>query len=228
MTENRPVPLKGLVFDMDGLLLDSERLVRRSWDYVGEMLGYENFGDHIFHTVGFNLKRRTEYFRKNVSPDFPMDFFAAETRKRYHMIAEKEGVGVKPGAEELLGWAKEHGLRIGLATSSRKEHAELSLERAGLYHYFDGAVFGDTVTEGKPAPEIYLKACRAIGVKPEEAAALEDAPSGVLSAAAAGMRVIVIPDLVEPPEEINDLIWKKCSVLNEVIPILEKLPCDGG
>lgn len=227
MTEKKPVSLRGLVFDMDGLLLDSEKLVRRSWDYAGGLLGYENFGDHILNTVGFNLKRRTEYFRDNVSPDFPMDAFSDAARKKYYEIAESEGVEVKKGAEMLLKWAGENGFRIGLATSSRKKHAQRSLERAGLYRYFDGAVFGDTVTEGKPAPEIYLKACEAIGVRPQQAAALEDAPSGILSAHAAGMRVIVVPDLVEPPEEMKGLIWHRLHSLEEVIPILKKLSADN-
>ena len=113
MTEKRPVSVKGLVFDMDGLLLDSERLVKRSWDHVGNLLGYKEFGNHIYNTVGFNLKRRTEYFRTHVDPDFPMDFFADATRKKYHQIAESEGVDVKPGARELLEWAKNQGARAG-------------------------------------------------------------------------------------------------------------------
>ena len=223
MTEKRPVSVKGLVFDMDGLLLDSERLVKRSWDHVGNLLGYKEFGNHIYNTVGFNLKRRTEYFRTHVDPDFPMDFFADATRKKYHQIAESEGVDVKTGARELLEWAKNQGYRLGLATSSRKIHAEQSLKRAGLYGYFHGMVFGDTVNEGKPSPEIYLKACRAIHTEPQHAVALEDAPSGVVSASAAGMRVIVVPDLVEPPEELYDRIWYRLDSLKEVISILENL-----
>lgn len=222
LTEKIPASLRGLVFDMDGLLLDSEKVVKRSWDYAGCLLGYENFGDHIYNTVGFNLKRRTEYFKMNVSEDFPMDEFSDLTRKRYHEIAKAEGIAVKPGAKELMAWAKEKGYRLGLATSSRKVHAKQSLEKAGLYHYFDGCVFGDMVKEGKPAPEIYLRACRAIGVEPAYAAALEDAPSGVLSARAAGMRVIVVPDLVEPPAEVLSLVWHRVDSLEEVIPILER------
>lgn len=187
MIKKKPVSVKGLVFDMDGLLLDSEKVVKRSWDYAGKELGYENFGDHIYNTVGFNLKRRTEYFKTNVDLDFPMDRFAQMTREYYYKIADKEGIAVKKGAPELLNAAKSHGCMIGLATSSRQIHAEQSLKRAGLYDYFDGKVFGDTVKEGKPSPEIYLKACKSIGIEPEDAVALEDAPSGAISAHAAGM-----------------------------------------
>lgn len=223
MTEIKPVSVKGLVFDMDGLLLDSEKIVKRAWDYAGNLMGYKHFGNHIFQTVGFNLKRRTEYFKENVDPDFPMDFFADTTRKKYHEIVQKEGIDIKPGARELLEWAGSHGYRLGLATSSRKLHAEESLKRVGLYDYFDGMQFGDTVKEGKPNPEIYLKACETIGIRPEEAAALEDAPSGICAAAAAGMHVIAVPDLVEPPEEIKQYIWRRADTLFEVIPLLQMI-----
>lgn len=222
MSECGPALVRGLVFDMDGLLLDSEKLVKRTWNYAGSLLGYEDFGDHIYNTVGFNLKRRTRYFRENVSEDFPMEWFADVTRKKYHEIADEEGVEVKAGARELLEYAKEKDYRIGLATSSRKIHAEQSLKSAGLFCYFDGMVFGDVVKEGKPAPEIYLRACRQIGVEPSEAVALEDAPSGVISAHAAGMRVIVVPDLVEPPEEIIGLVWHRAESLAEVPAMLEE------
>ena len=222
MSECGPALVRGLVFDMDGLLLDSEKLVKRTWDYAGSLLGYEDFGDHIYNTVGFNLKRRTRYFRENVSEDFPMEWFADVTRKKYHEIADEEGVEVKAGARELLEYAKEKDYRIGLATSSRKIHAEQSLKSAGLFCYFDGMVFGDVVKEGKPAPEIYLRACRQIGVEPSEAVALEDAPSGVISAHAAGMRVLVVPDLVEPPEEIIGLVWHRAESLAEVPAMLEE------
>lgn len=207
---------------MDGLLLDSEKVVRRAWDFAGEKLGYRNFGDHIYNTVGFNLKRRTEYFRACLGQDFPMDIFTGLARQRYYQIAQSEGIEVKPGAEELLSWARKKGLRLGLATSSRKVHAQESLRKAGLYDYFDGAVFGDSVKEGKPNPEIYLKACDAIGISPSCAVALEDAPSGILSAAAAGMRVIVVPDLVEPPAEILEKVWHRVDHLGEIIALLEK------
>ena len=95
-------PIYGLVFDMDGLIFNSERVVQRSWDYAGKVLGYEHFGEHIYHTIGFNVTRREAYFRENVCPDFPMEEFNQLTRKRYHQIVEEEGLEKKPGVEALL------------------------------------------------------------------------------------------------------------------------------
>ena len=106
-------PIKGLVFDMDGLLFDSERVVQKSWNEVGRQMGFgERFGDHIYHTIGFNVVRREQYFKEHVSPDFPMEEFTENTRRIYHRIMEEDGVDRKPGAEELLKYAKEHGYKV--------------------------------------------------------------------------------------------------------------------
>ena len=215
-------PIYGLVFDMDGLIFNSERVVQRSWDHAGKILGYEHFGEHIYHTIGFNVTRREAYFKENVSPDFPMDRFNELTRERYHQIIREEGLEKKPGVEELLKFAKENGYRIALATSSRRQHAEALMKEQGLLPYFDGAVYGDMVTAGKPNPEIYQRACQEIGTDPEHALALEDAPSGIRSACAAGMRSVIIPDLVEPDEEILGMVWHRFYTLFDVLRLLKE------
>lgn len=215
-------PIYGLVFDMDGLIFNSERVVQRSWEWVGKELGYEHFGEHIYNTIGFNVKRREEYFRKNVCPDFPMDKFSVMTRERYHQIVEEEGLAKKTGVEELLKYAADEGYRIALATSSRRAHASELMEEHGLLKYFDGAVYGDMVTSGKPSPEIYMKACLEIGVSPANALALEDAPAGIRSAVAAGMRAIMIPDLVEPDEKILKMVWHRYDTLLDVLQLLKE------
>lgn len=212
--------IKGLIFDMDGLLFDSERVVQQSWNYVGNMLGYGNLGEHIYHTIGMNRAGREIYFREHVDTDFPMAQFNEMTRARYYEILQKFGIPTKPGAKELLQSAKEKGIRIALATSSSRDHAEAMLERYDLAKFFDGCVCGDMVTKSKPDPEIYEKARALIDIPAQNAVALEDAPSGVRSAEAAGMRVIMVPDLVEPSEEILALVWKRCDSLSDVIGLL--------
>ena len=130
--------------------------------------------------------------------------------------------GMARGADRLgERYAKEHGYRLALATSSRELHAQLLLKKYGLFDYFDGAVYGNMVSAGKPDPEIYLKACASIQVLPEFAIALEDAPSGIRSAAAAGMRPVMIPDLVEPDEAVLELVWRRFDTLYDVIDLLE-------
>lgn len=213
--------IKALVFDMDGLLLDSERIVKRSWNDAGDEVGVPNVGEQIYHTLGMNRRARNEYFKKVFGEDFPLEEFNERTSVCFYRIVEKEGLPVKAGAKELLKYAKEHGYKIAVATSSSRQYARKVLTDAGIYSYFDGGVFGDMVEHAKPDPEIYEKACESIRVRPEDAIALEDAPAGVRSAYAAGLKVIVIPDLVQPSKEILELTYQKFDTLNDVISLLE-------
>lgn len=214
--------IKALVFDMDGLIFDSERVVQRTWNYAGETLGYGRVGEHIYNTLGFNVVRRKEYFQHVFGEDFPMDAFNALTRKRFYEIVGEEGLKVKKGVRELLEYAKKKGMRIALATSSRREYSVKILTDAGIMKYFDGCVFGDMVERAKPDPEIYLKACRSIGMEPEKCMALEDSPAGIRSSFVAGMTPIMVPDLVEPDEEVRKLYYRKVESLLDVMTLLEK------
>lgn len=216
--------IEAIIFDMDGLIFDSERVVKRSWDFAGKCLGLGPIGSqHIHHTLGFNVVRREQYFKGVFGKDFPMDKFNQIARKEFHKIADTEGIGMKRGIKELLIYAKEHRIKTAVATSSRREHSTALLRSADIWDYFDGAVFGDMVTVAKPDPEIYLKAAASIGVNPKNCIALEDSPAGILSSHAANMRPVMIPDLVEPTEEISRLCWRQCESLLEIIPLLECL-----
>ena len=214
--------IKAIVFDMDGLLFDSERIVQKSWNVTGEQLGVGKVGEHIYHTLGMNVKSRTEYFYKVYGPDFPMEAFHAGTRENFRLIAEQEGVPLKSGAKELLEYGREKGLGMAVATSSRRAYAEDMLAQAGIDGYFDGFVFGDMVKNAKPDPEIYLAACRELGVSPLNALALEDAPNGIRSAYAAGLYPVMIPDLVEPDDEIRRMSYRVLQSLCDVRELLSR------
>ena len=218
----KTMKIKALVFDMDGLLLDSERIVQRSWEDTGNSLGIPGMGQQIYHTLGMNRAARNEYFSKVVRPDFPHEAFTIGTRKRFYEIVENEGLPVKKGAKELLEYAKKEGYRLAVATSSSEDYAARVLKDAGIYDYFDGIIFGNMVTKSKPDPEIYLKACEMIETDPEECLGLEDAPGGIRSAHAAGLYPVMIPDLVQPTEEIEKLLFRKCDSLLDVIELLKE------
>ena len=215
--------VKALIFDMDGLIFDSERVVQRSWNEAGEVLGYGPVGEQIYYTLGFNVKRRTEYFKSVYGEDFPMEEFGNLTRKYFYEIAEKEGIAVKKGVRELMEFAGDRGMRIGLATSSRREYSVRLLREAGIWDYFDGSVFGDMVSKAKPDPEIYLKACEAVGADPSECMALEDAPAGIQASHAAGMFPVMVPDLVKPTEEIQKLCYRIVDTLTDVIALIKEM-----
>lgn len=214
--------IKALIFDMDGLLLDSERIVQRSWEEIGREMGIPDLGAHIYNTLGMNRKARNEYFLNTFGADFALETFNRMTSEAFFRIVGETGIPLKPGVKELLKYAKEHGLAVAVATSSSSEYAVKELENAGIWKYFDGGVFGNMIEHAKPDPEIYLKACDCIGMKPSECFALEDAPAGIRSAHAAGLKVIAVPDLVQPDEELLTLIYKKFDTLHEVIPLLKE------
>lgn len=143
MGAGRPGKTEALVFDMDGLLFDSERVVQRTWNMAGEELGAGQVGEQIVHTLGMNLKSRTEFFRRVYGPDFPMDIFSEKTRKYYRQIEEAEGVPLKPGVPEILRYGKQNGYKMAVATSSRREHSTYMLKKGGIYTFFDEFMFGD-------------------------------------------------------------------------------------
>lgn len=212
--------IKALLFDMDGLLLDSERVVQYSWNVAGEQLGYGKVGEHIYNTLGMNATGRIAYFKQALGEEFPYDEFQALSRKAFFEVADNEGIPLKQGAKELISYAKQMGYRVGLVTSSRREYAVDILTKAGIFQYFDGCMFGDMVTKSKPDPEIYRKSAEILGVRPEYCIAFEDAPAGVESATAAGIDVIMVPDLVKPDEETKMRAWKVLDTLDEAIALL--------
>ena len=193
-----------------------------AWNIVGCEMGYGNIGEHIYNTLGMNVVSRKNYFLKHIDPKFPHEEFTARTRVVFREIVDREGLAVKPGAKELIMLGKENGYRLAVATSSRIDYASRLLKEAKVYDYFDGFVFGDMVSHSKPDPEIYEKACEAIGVLPQQSVAFEDAPAGIRSAAAEGLRVVAVPDLVQPPKELEEMIWMKLDTLEEMVEYIKE------
>ena len=227
ISENGSQQIRALLFDMDGLLFDSERVVQRTWNMAGEELGVGRVGEQIYHTLGLNLKSRTAFFYKIYGSDFPMDVYKKKTREYFRQIEEDEGIPLKTGVREILQFGKDHGYRMCVVTSSRREHSAYMLKKGKIDSFFDGMVCGDMVQKAKPDPEIYLKAAEVLAVKPEQCIALEDSPNGIRSAYAAGMYPVMVPDLVAPDKEITKLAFSVAENLLEVRAILEKWTKSG-
>lgn len=212
---------EAVIFDMDGLMFDSERMIMRAWEQVGGEMGYERFGENIFCTLGMNRAGRRAYFLGKYGEDFPFDEF--QERYRAHTLREMEenGIPVKPGLYELLAYLKERGMRMAVATSSSRQYALEKLREADVDGYFDAVICGDMVTHSKPDPEIYLLACRRLFVSPQNALVLEDSENGIRSALAAGIGVVWIPDLVRRLPGLEDRLAAKAENLKEVIALFE-------
>ncbi|MDY3917414.1 MAG: HAD family phosphatase [Candidatus Limivivens sp.] len=221
-TEQEKRPLSAVIFDMDGLMFDTERIVRRAWDLTGPALGYEPLGYNILNTLGMNLKRRRSYFTEKYGESFPFETFTEAYRKISRGILEKEGIPLKPGLMELLEFLKGQGCRMAVATSSSAEHAAENLEKTGVAGYFQGVINGSQVQFSKPHPQIYQLACELLQADPTRTIALEDSPHGLCAAAAAGLMPVMVPDLVTELPKPAPRLEAKLASLYEVKAYIEK------
>ena len=210
--------LEGAVFDADGTLFDTERLGWRAAREVGRELGWPDAERYYPHFVGLNRASSEAKMLELFGPDFPCDYFVRLSSSCTRAILEAEGVPLKEGAREILELLSQKGLPLALATSAGAGITRLKLDRSGLGQYFQVVVTGDMVSRGKPDPEIYLAACRALGTAPARTLAVEDSPSGVLSASRAGMPVAMVPDLIPPTPDLEPLL----AVCRADLPSLSK------
>ena len=214
--------MKAAVFDMDGLMFDTERVAILAWDYAGEKMGIGKAGYMVYKTLGVNVNASNQIWKEEFGDRYSEDELRKYTREFMNDFYSKNKVPVKKGLYVLLDYLKANGYKLAVASSTSRRGVERNLKSAGVFEYFDAVICGDMVEKSKPEPEIYLKACDTLGVAPSEALALEDSRNGLLSAHRAGMKVIMVPDLWEADEEVKAFLWKMCSDLEEVKGFLEK------
>lgn len=214
--------IKGVAFDMDGVMFDTERLTAEAWGAAGEQMGYTVPEELVLKPLGMNLACTREIFLRHFGREF--DFDAFNDRKNAYVAAsvEKNGMPLKPGLMELLDYLQSRRYAMTVATSTDRNIVSYYFEKAGISRYFPEIVCGDSVEHSKPAPDIYLKACEILRLAPFECFALEDSPNGIRSACGAGMKPVLIPDLVEPDEEIRNMAYAEVPSLFAVIELLRR------
>ncbi|MDR0519466.1 MAG: HAD-IA family hydrolase [Clostridiales Family XIII bacterium] len=218
-----PAP-KAVVFDMDGLMFDSERLAREGWGDVAKRHGIDIPAWLIDRTMGLKCSEIRSLFQEHFDGagiDADAKTLHMERNELLLERVEREGAPVKSGLFGLLAHIRGKGLRTAVASAASPKRVETMLRKSGLTDAFDTVVTGGDVANGKPDPEIFLTAAARLGLSPKDCLALEDSANGVQAAAAAGMPVVMIPDSIEPTEEIRALAYMVLPTLNDVIPLIE-------
>lgn len=213
--------IKAVIFDKDGTLHDTEKVFGRAWRLAAEELGVPDIETTLHDCTGMALPAIADYWAAKY-PDIPFSKYLPRRSYHFDRILE-DGVPVKDGAYELLEYLTAHGYRVGLATSTEGADSLSHLARTDMIKYFDkdAIITGDMVEHGKPAPDIYLLAAARLGVDPADCIGVEDSNNGVRAIFAAGMRPVMIPDVVEPAPDVTALAWRQLSALSELIPLLE-------
>lgn len=208
----------GAIFDMDGLLLDTERLYQESWVEMAKRFGQKP--DPAFPTAvsGTSGEGMRAVIRKHY-PAVDPDAFQAGCLARVDEILDKQGPPVKPGARELLEYLSARGVKIAVASSSKHQRILSNLRAVELDQFFDAVVSGQEVERGKPEPDIFLLAAKKIGRAPEDCYVFEDSVNGVRAGMAAGCTTVMVPDLVPPPEGLA--VSQVCPSLLDVKALME-------
>ncbi|MEE0857489.1 MAG: HAD family phosphatase [Ruminococcus sp.] len=211
--------IKGIISDMDGVILDTEKLYVRFWREAASFYGFPMTLEHALGIRSLSGKLAEEKLQGWFGKEFD---YNAVRQKRIELMDEfvnQNGVEPKPGAKALLSYIKDNGYALALATATPVDRAGRYLKSVELYSFFDQIVSAREVKRGKPAPDIYLCAAKRLGLDPKECIALEDSQNGIRSAFAAGCKTIMVPDLDQPTEEIMPLLFGVANGLEDVINI---------
>lgn len=222
MVKGSPAPGVGaVVFDMDGLMFDTERLAREAWRAAMADHGYALHDDVYLDVVGRTAREARAIFVAALGPDLPIDDIAAAAARRLRDLLLPVPP-LKPGLVALLDGIGDLHLPAAVASSTAHAEVERRLVAAGLRRRFAAVASGDEVARGKPAPDLFLLAGRRLGVAPDRCLVLEDSEAGVGAATAAGMRPVMVPDLAEPAPAVRESAVVVAS-LSDVLAVLRPL-----
>ena len=211
-----------VVFDMDGVIFDSERATMNCWLELARKYGIEGMEKPYFASTGTTAGKTKEIMLDAYGPDFPYDDYAREASKMYHEKYDGGRLPMKSGVKEILEFLKKNGKKISLASSTRRQTVVNQLRDANILDYFDEIVTGDMVSKSKPEPDIFLLACEKTGIAPEKAYAIEDSYNGIRAAYRGGLKPIMVPDLLPADDEMKELSEAVLGRLEDVVEYLSE------
>ena len=213
--------IKAVLFDMDGLMVDTESLATEAFIHSAKKQGYDMTKEETLFVLGFTTKSIYEFWENYFkNSDVSGKQLVDDHYKYIENILFTTGPRKMPYIEELLKYLKDSNYKVAVASSSNMNHIINNMEKTGLKKYIDEFSSGAEVENGKPAPDVFLLAAERLGVKPEECLVLEDSKAGVIAGSSAGAKVIMVPDMFSPDDECREKAYKIVGNLGEVIKLL--------
>ncbi len=214
--------IKGVIFDMDGTMFDTEPISALSWQKAGEKLGISVSMELINKLIGKNPTVVNRLFREYLGEDLDIPAFRAAREEAFNQMILTDGVPFKKGLTDLLAYLKAEQIPRMVATSTSRKRASFVLEQSGIAGDFNAFIYGDDIAASKPDPDIFLAAAKRLQQEPKDCLILEDSVAGLSAGIASGSPVIYIPDVEEVPWEIQEKVTAKVSDLGQVIDWIKK------
>ena len=215
--------IKAVLFDMDGLMVDTESLATEAFIHSAKKQGYDMTKEETLMVLGFTTKSIYEFWENYFkNSDVSGKQLVDDHYKYIENVLFTTGPKKMPYIEELLKYLKENNYKVAVASSSNMNHIINNMEKTGLKKYIDEFASGAEVKNGKPAPDVFLLAAERLGVEPKKCLVLEDSKAGVIAGSSAGAKVIMVPDMFKPDDECKEKAYKIVNNLGEVINMLEE------
>ena len=213
---------KAIIFDMDGLMFDTERLGMKAWLHIGEEMDIPITEELVLKVIGLSWENNKRVWYSELG-DFDIEKAGTMYHNYVNLHIEKNGIPMKSGLLEILSFLEKNKIKKAIASSSPSGVVKFYMEKAGITGRFDAIVSGEAVSRGKPEPDIFLHTAGLLGVAPGECVVLEDSINGIKAAYAANMIPVMIPDLIPMTPDIERLLYAKTDSLNDAIPLLKAI-----
>ena len=211
-----------VIFDMDGVLIDTEKHYNAAWCQAATEAGFPFTREHALLLRSCEAKEGEKLMQGIFGPSF--DYYAIRERRR-ELVRERlaqYGLEKKPGVEETLRFLRAKGIKTAVATATALDITKSHLTTIGVCDLFDSIVSAKNVAHGKPEPDVYMYACEQIGERPQDCMAVEDSPNGIMAAYRAGLRTVMVPDLTQPDEELTKYLYACVNSLSDLCELVDK------
>lgn len=212
--------IKAVIFDMDGVLIDTEKWLNIYWRQAAEEAGFAVTKEDALSIRSLAAKYAEPFLKEKFGEKFDYHAIRARRKELMREHIRQHGIEKKAGVDETLNFLLEHGIKTAVATATDLERTKQYLCEIGIYDKFDKIVSAVNVENGKPAPDVYLYACEQIKENPKDCIAVEDSPNGILSAYRAKLSVVMVPDLTKPDESLKKMLFAEIETLADLKDVL--------